>query len=82
MRKTLSIVALFLISFLIVGCERPTKPITKDDLRFTYKDLGSYYYITSYIGEDENITLPTEYKGKKVIGIESSAFNNKSIINT
>lgn len=53
-----------------------------DDLRFTYQDLGMNYYITSYIGKDENITLPTTYKDKKVIGIDSSAFLNNSTIKT
>lgn len=55
-----------------------------DDLRFTYQvdSLGLNYYITSYIGTDENIILPSEYKGKKVIGVDTSAFLNNNIIKT
>lgn len=159
MKKTLSILLLILVSFLIVGCKKPTDPkitnilITEDsinefdegkidlslikikvildngkveikdlkeeyletdinnlqigtntiqatyqeftfyftinikkldDMRFIYQldDLGMNYYITSYIGRDEKITLPTTYKGKKVIGVESSAFLNNKVVKT
>lgn len=37
------------------------------------------YEVKSYKGSQKKVTIPSEYKGKKVVGIGSNAFENSSI---
>ena len=42
------------------------------------RDDGNYE-VKSYKGSQKKVTIPSEYKGKKIVGIESNAFENSSI---
>lgn len=44
----------------------------------TLRDDGNYE-LKSYKGSQKRVTIPTEYKGKKIVSIESNAFENSSI---
>ena len=44
----------------------------------TLRNDGNYE-VKSYKGSQKEVTIPNEYKGKKVVGIESNAFENSSI---
>ena len=44
----------------------------------TLRDDGNYE-VKSYKGSQKEVSIPNEYKGKKVVGIGSNAFENSSI---
>lgn len=49
-------------------------PWTKEEC-FEWKKAGNYALITSYHGEDREISIPKEIRGFQVIGIEEDAFS-------
>ena len=46
---------------------------------FDMIEYGDSYVVTSYKGSQKQVTIPSKYKGKKVVGIWSHAFANSSI---
>ena len=44
----------------------------------TLRDDGNYE-VKLYKGNQKKVTIPSEYKGKKIVGIKSNAFENSSI---
>ena len=63
--------------------KKPDKVETPEDKRisslFDMREDGDSYVVTSYKGSEKEVTIPSEYRGKKVVGIESNAFRNSSI---
>lgn len=63
--------------------KKPDREETPEDkIKSSLFDMiedGDSYVVTSYKGSQQEVTIPSKYKGKKVVGIWSNAFVNSSI---
>ncbi len=50
--------------------------------KFSYYEKGDYYTVTKYLGDDEDVVIPDQYKGKPVKKIDSNAFYENKTIKT
>ncbi len=75
MKKIIYLCFLFLLSFLLYGCKKDNT----NDFTFELSYDNESYYVTSYIGNNEEVKIPEKYNKKRVIGIQKDAFNNLNI---
>lgn len=78
MRLCLALTIVLALATVFSACN--AKEVTDDaGFVFTYDKKADGYHVVGYDGEEENITLPTAYDGKKILGIEDGVFSGKGI---
>ena len=58
--------------------EEKRDKVTESLFDLTLRDDGNYE-VKSYKGSQKEVTIPSEYKGKKIVGIGNNAFEDSSI---
>ena len=93
MKKSIKLSLLFMLILAVVisffGCGNSTasnssrhKKMSDSEIEknFKMKRIEGGYSIEEYIGESENVYIPSEYKGYKIKKIEGNSFQNKEFI--
>ena len=57
------------------------KETPASDFEYEFSSIGKYVYITKYIGESEDVVIPSEIEDFPVIQIKSGAFENSTVKN-
>ena len=81
-RQIIVVVSVFVIALAslgtIIGLLVNTGNMSEYSNGFRYQASGSRITITGYEGDDEDVVVPDKIKGKRVVGIDKDAFEEKS----
>ncbi len=63
--------------------EKKEEPITSNGTYgLAFSEVHDFYVVTGYHGTEADVFIPAEWNGKPVLGINSYAFNDNSVIET
>ena len=83
-RQIIVVVSVFVIALAslgtIIGLLVNTGNMSEYSNGFRYQASGSRITITGYEGDDEDVVVPDKIKGKRVVGIDKDAFEEKSSV--
>ena len=87
MKKVRKILSMFIIAIMVIySCPFTAFSALPQFGKYTYSEVGEngdevYVELTGYKGNESNVTVPSELNGYKVVGLNGTFANNKTVRN-